>query len=56
MIEERIRMTKALIRNDELTLSAIAEKVGYSSIHHLSNQFKQHEGISPIKWKREMNK
>jgi AraC family transcriptional regulator len=37
---------------DELTLSEIAFKLGYSSVQHLSNQFKQITGLNPTYFKR----
>jgi AraC family transcriptional regulator len=32
---------------DELSLSEIAFKLGYSSVQHLSNQFKKLTGLTP---------
>jgi AraC-like DNA-binding protein len=36
---------------DELTLSEIAWKMGYSSVQHLSNQFKKITGLTPTHFK-----
>ena len=44
---QRIEKTKELIKYDELNLSEIAYKLNYSSVAHLSKQFKQVTGMSP---------
>ncbi|MDX1652066.1 MAG: AraC family transcriptional regulator, partial [Brumimicrobium sp.] len=36
---------------DEMTLSEIAYKLGYSSVAHLSNQFKKVTGESPTSYR-----
>ena len=36
---------------DELTLSEIAYKMNYSSVGHLSNQFKKVTGLAPTHFK-----
>jgi AraC-like DNA-binding protein len=46
-IRQRIEKAKELIRYDELSLSEIADRLGYSSVAHLSNQFKKVTGLSP---------
>ena len=40
-IHQRIERVKELLVYDELTLSQIAYEMGYSSVAHLSNQFKR---------------
>lgn len=52
IIAQKIERTKALLLNGEANLSAIAWQLDYSSVAHLSNQFKQVEGISPSEFKR----
>ena len=42
---------KELISYDELTISEIAYKMNYSSVAHLSNQFKKVTGFSPTYFK-----
>ena len=37
---------------DDLTLSEIANKLGYSSVAHLSGQFKKVTGFSPSEMKK----
>ncbi len=46
-INQRIEKVKELIVYDELSLSEIAYKLGYSSVAHLSNQFKKVTGLTP---------
>ncbi len=52
IILQRIEKVKELLVYDELTLSEIAWKTGYSSVQHLSNQFKKIIGMSPTAYKR----
>ncbi len=51
-IEVRIERVKQLLDYDELTLSEIAIKLGYSSVHYLSNQFKKVTGRSVSQYKQ----
>ncbi|MBI3586106.1 MAG: helix-turn-helix transcriptional regulator [Ignavibacteriales bacterium] len=51
IILQKIERVKELLKYDELTLSEIAYKMGYSSVPHLSNQFKQVTGFSPSHFK-----
>ncbi|MEO6151422.1 MAG: AraC family transcriptional regulator [Mucilaginibacter sp.] len=46
-IAQKIEKVKELLRYDELTLSEIAGKLGYSSVAYLSNQFKKQTGLTP---------
>ena len=52
IIHQKIEKVKELIVYDELTLSEIAYRLGYSSIQHLSNQFKKVTGLSPSYFKK----
>jgi AraC-like DNA-binding protein len=47
IIEQKIERVKELIIYDEYSLSQIAKMVGYSSVSHLSNQFKKVTGLTP---------
>jgi len=47
IILHKIERAKELILYDELNLSEIAYKLHYSSVAHLSNQFKKVTGLSP---------
>lgn len=47
IILHKIERIKELIMYDELNISEIAWKMNYSSVAHLSNQFKKMTGLSP---------
>ena len=46
-IHQKIERVKELLVYNELTLSEIAFKLGYSSVAHLSGQFKKVTGLTP---------
>ncbi|MBX2974277.1 MAG: helix-turn-helix transcriptional regulator [Flavobacteriales bacterium] len=48
---QRIERVKELIRYDELTMSEIADSTGFSSVAHLSGQFKKLTGMTPSAFK-----
>ena len=50
-ISQRIERAKELIVYNELTLSEIADELGYSSVAYLSNQFKKVTGFTPSYFK-----
>ncbi len=47
IIMHKIERVKELIIYDELNLTEIASKLNYSSVSHLSNQFKKITGLTP---------
>ncbi|MFA6571921.1 MAG: helix-turn-helix domain-containing protein, partial [Bacteroidota bacterium] len=47
IIKHKIERAKELIVYDELNLSEIAWKLHYSSVQHLSNQFRKVTGLTP---------
>lgn len=47
IISHKIEKVKELLLYDELNLTQIAEKLHYSSVAHLSHQFKKVTGLSP---------
>jgi AraC-like DNA-binding protein len=51
MISHKIERIKELIIYDELSISEIAWKMNYSSVSHLSHQFKKITGLSPSHFK-----
>lgn len=51
IIRQKIERVKELLFYDELNLSEIANKLGYSSISHLSAQFKKVTGQTPSQFK-----
>ncbi|HET8572847.1 MAG TPA: AraC family transcriptional regulator [Edaphocola sp.] len=52
LITQKIEKVKELLLYDELTLSEIAWQMGYSSVAHLSGQFKKQTGLTPSFYKR----
>ncbi len=50
-IAQKIERVKELLVYDELTLSEIAYQLHYSSVAHLSNQFKKVTGLTPSHFK-----
>ena len=55
-LTHKIERVKELIVYDELNLSEIAWKMHYSSVAHLSNQFKKYTGLTPTHFKNLKNK
>ena len=55
-LTHKIEKVKELIVYDELNLSEIAHKLHYSSVSHLSNQFKKITGLTPSHFKKLKNK
>ncbi len=51
-IAQKIERVKELLVYDELTLSEIAYQLNYSSVAHLSNQFKKVTGLTPSHFKQ----
>jgi AraC-like DNA-binding protein len=56
IISHKIERVKELIVYDELDLTEIAWKLYYSSVAHLSNQFKKTTGLTPTHFKKLNNK
>lgn len=52
IIRQRIEKVKELLFYDELNLSQIANRLGYSSVAHLSAQFKKVTGFTPSEMKK----
>ena len=51
-ITQRIEKVKELIVYEELSLTEIAWQLGFSSVHHLSSQFKKVTGLTPSHFKK----
>lgn len=52
VILQRIEYAKELLKYGEKTLSEISYTLGYSSVQHLSNQFKKVTGMTPREFKK----
>ncbi len=55
-LAHKIEKVKELLVYDDLTLSEIAYKMHYSSVAHLSTQFKKRTGLTPSHFKNLKNK
>lgn len=55
IILQKLEKIKELLIYDELNLSQIAYQLGYSSVQHLSNQFKKNAGMTPSEFKKLQN-
>lgn len=51
-ILQRIEKVKELIVYDQLSLTEISYQTGFSSVHHLSSQFKKVTGLSPSHFRK----
>jgi AraC-like DNA-binding protein len=51
-INQKIEKIKELLIYDELSATEIAYRLGYSSLAHLSGQFKKHTGMTPSQFKK----
>ncbi|MGZ3839387.1 MAG: helix-turn-helix domain-containing protein [Flavisolibacter sp.] len=52
VILQRIERAKELLEYNELSLNQIADKLYYSSVQHLSQQFKKVSGLTPSQYKQ----
>jgi AraC family transcriptional regulator len=50
-IRQRIERVKELLTYNELSLSEIASQMEYSSVQHLSQQFKKETGLTPTQFR-----
>ncbi|HLZ87622.1 MAG TPA: AraC family transcriptional regulator [Puia sp.] len=53
IIQQKIEKVKEWLAYDELTLSEIADRLGYSSVAHLSAQFKKTTGFTPSAFRKQ---
>lgn len=54
LISQKVERAKELLVYDEMTLSEIAHQLDYSSVQHLSSQFRKITGMSPSQFKRNL--
>ena len=55
LIHQKIEKVKELLVYDELSLNEISYQLDYSSVQHLSNQFKKITGLTPSHFKKIKN-
>jgi AraC-like DNA-binding protein len=56
IIIQKIELAKQLIISNQLSLTEIAYRLNYSSVAHLSTQFKNTTGITPSAFQRIITK
>ena len=56
IIAHRVERVKELLVYNELSLTQISHKLGFSSVAHLSNQFKKVTGLTPTFFKKMKDK
>ncbi|SRR5690606_3855925 len=56
VILRKVDYAKELIAGGDLSLTEIAYRLNYSSVAHLSNQFKKTTGLTPTKFQRILEK
>lgn len=52
MSKLKIKEAKKLLRQDDMNISQIADKLGFSSIHNFTRSFKNETGVSPSEYKK----
>ncbi|WP_228853043.1 helix-turn-helix transcriptional regulator [Aegicerativicinus sediminis] len=55
IIKQKVEKVKEYLFYDEMSLKEIAFKLGYSSVAHLSTQFKKITGLTPSKFKETLD-
>ena len=51
---KRIQKAKELLRDESLSVEAIAEQVGYNDYFYFTKVFKKNTGISPSKYRKNL--
>lgn len=51
----KLKMAKELLANSELSITEIAENLGFQTVHYFSRYFKKKEKVSPKEFKRKIN-
>jgi AraC family transcriptional regulator len=52
VLRRRIQLASQLLAKSELSLSEIALNCGFGDQSHLSNRFREHNGMTPAAWRR----
>lgn len=53
LIQLRLDMAKELLADTDMSITAIADKCGYSSYIHFTKQFRKYENTTPTEYRRE---
>lgn len=52
LVKTRFEKAKVLMRDSDMSMNEIAERVGYEDYSHFSKLFKKHEGYSPVEYRK----
>ena len=52
VLSRRISVARKYLRGSDITISEVAEKVGFSSFSYFSKIFKQYEGVTPSEFRK----
>lgn len=53
LIETKVNRAKHLLDSTDMTVSAIAQQVGYSNFSHFTRTFKKYTGVNPQEYRRQ---
>ena len=53
LADKKMQYAKELLRTTDLSLSEVADRLGYSNPYNFSRAFRQNVGCSPSEWKKE---
>lgn len=53
LLSERFNMARHLLKSSDLSITQVAQKVGYDNIYHFSKQFKKITHLSPVAYRKE---
>ncbi|WP_338044827.1 helix-turn-helix domain-containing protein [Paenibacillus lignilyticus] len=53
LIETKVNRAKHLLDTTDMTVSAIAQQVGYSNFSHFTRTFKKHTGVNPQEYRKQ---
>jgi AraC family transcriptional regulator len=54
IINQKINMVKAMLKETDLSLTEISYRTNYSSVHYLSKQFKAVAGVNPSQFRSQI--
>lgn len=54
VVKRRLREAKRLIQQNELPISEVAIRSGFSDAAYFSTVFKKHEGLTPLEYRKRM--
>jgi 2-isopropylmalate synthase len=51
----RMKKARTLLKGGNMTVEAIAEKVGYQNVEHFNRLFKKKYGMTPVQFRNSKN-